>query len=990
MTLGRKLVFSASLAAMMAGGTALAQDQDEGEELRQSTVTVTGSFIQGTPEDAALPVDVLTAEDLRLEGSPTITELIRNLGVSSGVDGQTNQFGSNGLEGTANINLRGLGAARTLVLINGRRQTFNPNAIAEQAALFVDTNNIPSAAVGRVEVLKDGAAAIYGSDAIAGVVNFITRDDLDGLELSGSFQQFEGTDGEYDVSAAYGLQGDNWSWVTSVGYQFRSETPLLEKDWAVVPFDENFVGGWSTIGNPGAFVAIPNVGPGSALGSPLAFANTDDACADLGGVDAGVVCRFQFTQFDNLVEEEERYQIFSEYNRTLGNGAELHIEALLARTEVPEWKTSPSYPPQSLFGQVILPSHPGLQQYIADNPAWAAATYTDFAPLLTGGAPVPGGLDTAATPLIFFGRSFGFGGFPGTGGAQEGVREYETYRVAGDVTGEFENGVTYDLGLGYSTTEAFLSTNDTYTAGFAAALQGFGVCADPITGAVPTGAVAGQGTCEYYNPFSNAIAANAITGAANPGFVPAVANSPELANWLTAPLITVDTTSLLTLEGVFSGQNLFEAPGGSVSWAAGFQMRKETFETDPNDVADLAVTPGASGNGPFSFLAGTNATDEEQTIYAVFSELQIPMSDDIDVQVALRYEDYGGSVGSTVDPKIAARWQVNDIIALRGSAQTSFRGPTLNQLGGVGTSLQFVSPTGAFKAVDTFGNPDLEPESAFSFNFGALVETGGFSASIDYYSFDFSDPIIVEEQSNIVNAAVCALGNDPASAFCGGGLDPTSAAPILSRITFADPANPTGPGIERIAVNIVNGPDIKTSGVDLRAENVWDLGDRGELAIGGDATYVFEYDVDPYQVEGVSLSVGDVVGQFNRSNFVRSLPQLKANAFANYAFGDHNVRAVVRYIDSYDDERGTATAASAPNTFQPSLGIPEIDSQTTFDVFYNWTAPWDFDLGLSVVNVTDEDPPFAQFDLGYDPYTHNPFGRTFKISFTKRFGGLGG
>ena len=137
MTLGRKLVFSASLAAMMAGGAAIAQDEGEGDELRQTTVTVTGSFIQGTPEDAALPVDVLTAEDLRLEGSPTITELIRNLGVSSGVDGQTNQFGSNGLEGTANVNLRGLGAARTLVLINVRRQTFYPNAIAEQAALRV-------------------------------------------------------------------------------------------------------------------------------------------------------------------------------------------------------------------------------------------------------------------------------------------------------------------------------------------------------------------------------------------------------------------------------------------------------------------------------------------------------------------------------------------------------------------------------------------------------------------------------------------------------------------------------------------------------------------------------------------------------------------------------------------------------------------------------------------------------------------------------------
>jgi iron complex outermembrane receptor protein len=210
-------------------------------------VTVTGSFIQGTPEDAALPVDVLTAGDLKLEGQPSITELIRNLGPSSGVDGQTNQFASNGLEGTSNINLRGLGPARTLVLINGRRQTYHPYSIGEQAQLFVDTNTIPTAAISRIEVLKDGAAALYGSDAIAGVVNFITNEDLDGFEVGGSFSQFDGTDGDFDLNAAYGLQGSNFSWVTSVGYNKRSEVPLLEKDWAVLPYADNPVGGWSSL-----------------------------------------------------------------------------------------------------------------------------------------------------------------------------------------------------------------------------------------------------------------------------------------------------------------------------------------------------------------------------------------------------------------------------------------------------------------------------------------------------------------------------------------------------------------------------------------------------------------------------------------------------------------------------------------------------------------------------------------------------------------------
>ena len=212
-----RMWMSASCVALAVGMPAVAQEEETGSELRQSTVTVTGSFIAGTPEDAALPVDVLTAGDLKLEGQPSITELIRNLGPSSGVDGQTNQFSSNGLEGTSNINLRGLGPARTLVLINGHRQTYHPYSIGEQAQLFVDTNNIPTTAIGRIEVLKDGAAALYGSDAIAGVVNFITNQDLDGFEVGGSYSQFDGSDGEYDISAAYGLQGDNFNWVKRTG-----------------------------------------------------------------------------------------------------------------------------------------------------------------------------------------------------------------------------------------------------------------------------------------------------------------------------------------------------------------------------------------------------------------------------------------------------------------------------------------------------------------------------------------------------------------------------------------------------------------------------------------------------------------------------------------------------------------------------------------------------------------------------------------------------
>mmetsp|Transcript_19084 Transcript_19084/g.27848 ORF Transcript_19084/g.27848 Transcript_19084/m.27848 type:complete len:934 (-) Transcript_19084:45-2846(-) len=933
MTLGRKLIFSASLAAIAAGGSAWAQDAED-DDRKLDIVTVTGSFIPGTPEDAALPVDVLTAADLKLEGNPTITDLIKNLGVSSGSDGQTNQFASNGLEGTSNINLRGLGPARSLVLLNGRRQTFHPYGIGEQAQLFVNTNNIPSAAIGRLEVLKDGAAALYGSDAIAGVVNFITRDDVDGFEFSAEYSQFDGSDGDYRLSGQYGLQGDNYNWVTTVEYQKRTEVPLLEKDWAISSFADNPVGGFSSLSNPGYYVDLGN-------GAPVSDAA---GCTALGGTLAPF-CRFQFTQFDNLVEEEEQLKVFTEYNREI-NGGDLHLELLYSNIDVPEWKTSPSYPPQALTGQVVPSTHPGYLQYQADNP----------------------GAFTGA-PALFIGRTFGWGGFPGTGGAQEGSREYDAWSFSGSYNGTFSNDVNYDFAATYSTVEGYRLTNDTYVGGLSAALNGFGLCADQITGTPNAGAVAGQGGCEYYNPFSNAIQSSAITGAVNPGYVAGLENSVALADWLTDPTETTNDTSLLVLDAVFSGESNVQAAGGAVGWAAGAQVRRETYKVDPSDLTDLAVTPGLGGTGPFSFLAGTNSADEDQTIYAVFGELQIPLFDNLDLQVAARFEDYGGEVGSTFDPKVAGKWTINDNFALRGNAQTSFRGPTLNQLSGTVTTLQFVAPTSAFKAVDQFGNPNLAPESAFSFNVGGLFENGNFNASIDYYSFDFSDPIIVEEQSSIVGAAIAALGTAT-----------TDDDGIISRITFTDNNNDglnQANEISRISTNVVNGPDIETSGIDIRAENVWDMGDN-EFSLAMDMTYILEYVVGDLDVEGTTLAGGDRVDQFNRSNFSRSLPQWKANVTANYSMGDHNFRGVLRHIDSYEDERGDVTGN----------GSDDIDAQTTVDLFYNWQSQWDLDLGLSIVNAFDEDPPFAAFDLNYDPYTHNPFGRTFKISVTKRFGGF--
>ncbi|MGH6998181.1 MAG: TonB-dependent receptor plug domain-containing protein, partial [Phenylobacterium sp.] len=369
--------------ALALGGQAFAQQASTVEE-----VVVTGSFIRGTPEDAALPVDVIGADDLAKQGSPTTVELLKALPVSSGVLGDTNQFDprAQGSEGSGSVNLRGLGAQRTLVLINGHRMA--PNPFGQGGAGIVDTNIIPSAAVGRIVVLKDGAAATSGSDAIAGVVNFITRKDFDGLELNGSYRYIDGSDGDYDGSIIWGHTWDNGNVLLSAGYQHRSELPTTERDWATQSYFNNPEGGWSA-GNAVApfFPVTNNPATGAFVPAAAGFA-LDNGCAPLGGVVQGgalPACFFNFIPYDNLVENEDRFQLYGEANADLGDSAQLHVEVFYSETDVPEWKTSPSYlalqtptantnptvgqlPGGLLAGYFVPASNPGFIAYRNANP----------------------------------------------------------------------------------------------------------------------------------------------------------------------------------------------------------------------------------------------------------------------------------------------------------------------------------------------------------------------------------------------------------------------------------------------------------------------------------------------------------------------------------------------------------------------------------------------------------------------------------------------
>jgi iron complex outermembrane receptor protein len=311
-------------------------------------------------------------------------------------------------------------------------------------------------------------------------------------------------------------------------------------------------------------------------------------------------------------------------------------------------------------------------------------------------------------------------------------------------------------------------------------------------------------------------------------------------------------------------------------------------------------------------------------------------------------------------------------MVLRGSYGTTFRGPPEDQLVADSvTSLQNIA--GTFRAVDTFGNPALQPESAKTFNVGMILRAGAFSASLDYWNFDFDNPIVVEPVGGIVSALFPNGASTTLPNNCG---NPAYAG-VQSRFTF-NAAGCAAGNISRLRVAVVNGAPVKTDGLDLSLQYDWDNVLSGTLTLGVNATYILKYDVDATVVEGITVAPAfDAVGFLNYQTTAIPLPQWKGNAFLEYSAGPHNLRWTTNYIDGYTDQRVLAV--------NPALG-KEIGSFVTHDLAYRVELPWEMRVIAAAENIFNEDPPFVRLELAYDPFTASALGRTFKLGVSKRFG----
>ncbi|MET0536030.1 MAG: TonB-dependent receptor, partial [Steroidobacter sp.] len=924
-----------AVALTLHGAGAMGQERPSSSTnpLDLETVVVTGSYISGAAEDAALPIDVVTAEDLLKQGSPTMTELIKALPSSQGVFGDSNQFGAGQSTGSANVNLRGLGALRTLVLLNGRRVAANPAISAG-----VDINLFPTAAIERIEVLKDGAAATYGSDAIAGVVNFITRQNFQGLQIDGNYSYIQDSDGDYGTNVVYGWNGDNTNVLLAAGYRHRSELHAIDRDWAVRPYAENPSGGWTSFGSPGAYQA-----------GAVRF--IDPQCEALGGVPTGTVngvggspvagtavaasnCQFQYTAFANLVEREEHYQAFAQLDHDLNDDTSLHVELLYAGHDVPEENSSPSYGPnQGPTGgapSFLIPrANPGFNQLFSQlSPAAQAAVNA------AGGA---------ATSGLFW-RPIGAGGNPLTGEGKQDERLFYTYRALVDISGAFSEDVGWNVAVTYGETTADIATPDIYVSRLDLALRGLGGpnCA--------TGSAPGASGCLWFNPFSTGVAENAATHASNPNFDSASANSRAVVDWMFEDFAYELTQQLFTVDAVLNGELGLSLGGGAVGWAVGTQYRENGYERDPTDASNLSLLPCAAspvnpnatctangrviGTGPFSFQGALTAYDLSQDVLGVFGELSLPFTDSFQAQLAVRYEDYGGGIGDTVDPKLALRWQVAESLALRGSISTTFRAPQETAVvPGFIVSSAFTPAAGGYKPYRTNNNPDLKPETATAFNVGAIVRAGGFSASLDYWSFDFEDVIDNESGLDLIARFYQGATTANPAPNCG---NPDLAA-LQARLTFnGGVCGPASTALVLTDIQTINGSDVKVSGIDASIQYDFDEVLGGRLTLGVDGTYNLEYEQGDNLIEGIVVrTADDYVGTRGTNG---SQPRWKGTLFLELGRGDHNLRWVSRYVDEMQDTRVTASTASFANITPGSPGST-VDSYLTHDLHYRLSLP---------------------------------------------------
>ena len=426
-------------------------------------------------------------------------------------------------------------------------------------------------------------------------------------------------------------------------------------------------------------------------------------------------------------------------------------------------------------------------------------------------------------------------------------------------------------------------------------------------------------------------------------------NSADLIKWISTNQQTWTETELAVFDFVVSGQL------GSVDIASGFQYRDETFNVarGASSIAQFDAAGNITVPADLLFLGGGLESNASRDAMAVFVEGSVDASDKLELKGALRYEDLDSD--SSINPKIAFKYQASDTLAFRGSFSTSFREASLAQLTSTSIGLQGIqdynadgSPKGGtvFIRIAAKNNPNLAPEESDNMNIGALWNpTDQLSMKLDYWAIDYTDVITIEN----AQGKVAANPNDP------------------------DVKRTTGGTLTGVTTKYFNASQVNTSGIDFESTYDFDTA-WGQAQVGVNMMHMLEYEIP---LNGVTT---DVVGLFNHDNFARSMPETKAVFHAALQNGNNRLSMFGRYTSDYRTTRPLDAIAKARGFSQ------SIDSFFTVDLMDAYTIEMnDSELKLSVgiTNLFDEEVPlvYDAANWSYDPKHHDPRGRMVYVGF---------
>lgn len=695
----------------------VAQDPDR--------VVVTGSFLGGSAEDAPSPVTVIDRASIEAEGAATVWDVVKNLEINQGSTSNSDTGAENGtIEGTANINLRNLGQNSTLTLINGKRQVVAA-ALTQDGSEFVDINAIPSVMVERLEVLQDGGSALYGSDAVAGVVNMIMRTNFVGFEVNFDYQWMEVEEKPTDmtISSVWGGEFNGGQTHLVLGAEFFQRDPVRLVDTPVYdPATTEFYLDVTDIAATLAPVSGPwynqQVSEFRQQNDPEFGAATrvytDPLCTQLGFTTARFgsdvrrpnhTCGADITEYQLVNPGQERFSAAAALNHDFSDSLKFYSFFQYSQNEIQREDLGNS---NSLGPAVMLPegnavfglgSRAGGGLFLAPTPS------IPNAPVRAAN----GGIGT----LAFVGYNTHIP-FPG---GNESINETHTQGAQLGLKGDFslfDRKFDWDVSYAYSKTDLSRTerTIDRYKAELAINGLGGPNCVPNgtttynLNGDIAYGNPAlnfplfreyqpgypqnlretislaltstnqGQGGCHFLNPF--------LTSLTNP----ALANDPEMIEWLN-PIkpISDRENELQVFDAVLTGE-LFDLPGGLAKFAVGAQRRLDNKLSRTYDLVDPGIQTivtydslGVPNTFRYASLDNqfggfvTPKFSDERTVDAAFVELGLPIIDGLETQIAVRYEDYGGNIGAETSPKFAARWQPFDDLAMRFSYSKSFRAP---------------------------------------------------------------------------------------------------------------------------------------------------------------------------------------------------------------------------------------------------------------------------------------------------------------------------